>query len=66
VRDERPEGVYCHWETYPPDPYNDGAMKDNILVLERVCGDQSVLSWECARSEAVTIQEFLNGADLPY
>lgn len=55
--DQRPEGVYCSWVTYPENSY----LKDTILHIERVCGDGSVLVFECARSESKTILQFLKG-----
>lgn len=54
--DPRPEGVYCHWESYPP---NTPWIKDNILVIERVQGDGSVSRFTCARDESETIRLFL-------
>lgn len=53
--DSRSEGVYCKWESYPP---NSGLI-DNILVIERVNGDNSISSFTCARSESKSILEFL-------
>ncbi len=55
--DPRLEGVYCHWETYPP-----GAQlsRDNIFVIERVNGDSTVERFSCARSETRAIKAFLN------
>ena len=77
--DARPEGVYCRWETYPPavEPVGDevihvpvvpgGHMKeftDNILHIEKVWGDCSVTSFECASSEAETIFNFLRSSKI--
>jgi hypothetical protein len=58
---ERAEGVYCHWESYPPDT---PGIEDNILVIERVViervsGDGTVHRFECDRRESDTIREFL-------
>ena len=55
----RAEGVYCHWETYPPEV---PTIHDNILVIERVNGDCTVDKFTCARSESKDILEFLLGA----
>jgi hypothetical protein len=54
--DPRPEGVYCHWETYPP---TGSLIPNNILVIERVNGDGSVTRFTCAREEAAAITDFL-------
>jgi uncharacterized protein YuzE len=54
--DPRPEGVYCHWESYPADT---PGIEDNILVIERVNADGSVRTFDCARSEAAVIADFL-------
>ncbi|MCU1324669.1 MAG: hypothetical protein JWN34_39 [Bryobacterales bacterium] len=51
----RREGVYCHWETYPEQQHG----KDNILVIERVAGNGTVTTFDCAREEAATIVAFL-------
>lgn len=53
---DRSEGVYCRWETYPPDS---AMVPGNILVIERVNGDCTISSFSCARSEASTIYRFL-------
>jgi hypothetical protein len=53
--DERSEGIYCAWETYPAL----SGLKDNIFTMERVCGDGSVITLSCARSEAREIFNFL-------
>jgi hypothetical protein len=58
--DPRPEGVYLHFETYPPGAF---ISRDNILVLERVNGDATVSRWSCARSEAGVIKQFLAALD---
>lgn len=54
--DPRAEGVYCSWESYPPDT---PGINDNILHIERVNGDGSVSTFECADSEADVIAAFL-------
>lgn len=56
IRDTRAEGVYCHWETYPPDAMT---VHQNILVIERVNGDQTVSRFECTRGEGLAIMSFL-------
>lgn len=43
--DQRPEGVYCSWVTYPPGL----TPNNNILHIERVNGDGTVTEFECAR-----------------
>jgi hypothetical protein len=54
---ERAEGVYCHWESYPPDT---PGIENNILVIERVNGDGSVSTFSCAQGcESDAIREFL-------
>lgn len=58
--DERNEGVYCHWETYPLT----SGFNDNIFVVERVNGDATVSRFECARSEVSVIFRFLSGLKL--
>jgi hypothetical protein len=74
--DPRPEGVYCRWETWPPAtkpgdnvvhvPGVPGDSRreftDNILHIEKVWGDCSVSTFECASSEAETILAFLSVA----
>ena len=52
----RPEGVYCRWETYPPEALT---THDNILVIERVNGDSTVSTFNCTRGESKAILEFL-------
>lgn len=54
--DQRPEGVYLHWRTYPADC---AITPDNILVIERVNGGGSVSRFQCAREEAVDIWRWL-------
>lgn len=58
--DERPEGVYCSWVSYPPD-----TPSDNIFHVERVNGDGSVTQFECARGdkESDVILQFLKGIE---
>ena len=56
-REDRPEGVYCYWETYP----EHSGLKDNIFVAERVCGNGTVERFTCARYEAKAIFKFLEG-----
>lgn len=54
--DPRQEGVYCHWETYPPES---PVERNNILVIEHVWGDGSVTRFQCSAEESDTIREFL-------
>ncbi len=61
--DARAEGVYCRWETYPALP-EASVLKDNILVIERVNGNGTVISFCCARSEADLVRSFLNESRL--
>lgn len=58
--DQRAEGVYCHWESYP---VNTPGVENNILVIERVNGDSTVTTFSCSRSEAPSILSFLKDAD---
>lgn len=57
--DARPEGVYCHRETYPTGVL---LISNNILVIERVGGDGSVQVFMCAMTEAGSITAFLVAA----
>lgn len=54
--DERAEGVYCHWESYPPET---PGIENNIFVAERVCGDATVARFECTRHETRALLKFL-------
>lgn len=59
----RGEGVYCHFETYPPEslmPYS----KNNLFVIERVNGDQTVTQLILTRAESKKVLEFLSDKDL--
>lgn len=59
IKADRAEGVYCRFETYPAD-MDLSDVRNNILVIERIAGDSSITRFECARSEAWGIKEFLN------
>jgi hypothetical protein len=52
--DNRPEGVYATWETYPPEPLAGGKP---LLRIERVNGDGSVSTIVLTRDEARVLRE---------
>lgn len=54
--DERAEGVYCSWESYPP---NTPGIENNLLLLERVTGNGTVETFTCTRDETQSIMDFL-------
>jgi hypothetical protein len=56
LQSPRAEGVYCHWESYPPDTPGIGL---DTLVIERVNGNETVSTFECTRVESAAIKEFL-------
>lgn len=49
--DPRPEGAYARWFTYPEGKTG----RNNLLMIERVGGDQSVSSVTLTRDEAETV-----------
>jgi len=59
--DPRPEGIYCRWETEPPEG---GPYSRKLLIIERVNGDQSVSKIVCTHAEAGAIREFLKASTL--
>ena len=54
--DPRAEGVYCHWDTYPPEG---GPYSRAVLTIERVNPNGSVSQLVVTRDEAKTIGEAL-------
>jgi hypothetical protein len=54
---ERAEGVYIHWETYPPGLST--LPTPNLCVIERVNGDCTVDTLTCTRNEAKVIADLL-------
>lgn len=53
VKDDRPEGVYCAWSSYPEGVSS--AYQARILTIERVNGDASVTSLDCTYEESLTV-----------
>lgn len=47
--DPRAEGVYCFWETYPPQLH---AFTARLLTIERVNGNGTVDRLSCTDEEA--------------
>lgn len=54
---KRPEGVYCEWLSYPPG----GFEKDNLLQIERVRGDCTVMRLTLTREEAKVVVDYWGG-----
>jgi hypothetical protein len=50
----RPEGIYCRWETYPPEG---GPDSSRLLTIERVTGNATVEKIICTTDESVVVME---------
>jgi hypothetical protein len=59
--DDRPEGTYPQWETYPPG-YRPG---NNLLIVERVNGNATVSRIVMPRSEALKLAKFIDAGSKP-